>query len=344
MYGEIDVRYDIEIAFPKHIWIELTNICNSRCLFCAHRKMSRKRSEINPNLYKRILQEAAREGVKKIGLFANGEPFISKNLAEYIRLAKNIGIEYVYITTNGTLATKERLIEVIESGLDSIKFSINAGSEETYELVHGISGFNKVKENIRFLYDYRGKTKKIFNIFITFVVTKYTEDELDKFEKEFSVFADGILFVKAERQSCCFSFDEFERFRCKGLNKDVFEDKSSYDKICRYPFMKLLVSCEGYLTPCGNDFQNSLAVADLNKISLKEAWNCDTLKKLRKVHIDGNLDNTLCYNCRNSESRKVEPLCPELWTEFDTDMILDGGETIARVTQYLKKVDIRKNG
>lgn len=41
-------------------------------------------------------------------------------------------------------------------------------------------------------------------------------------------------------------------------------------------------TCEGYLTLCCVDYQNYLAVADLNTESLNEAWNNAYARELRR--------------------------------------------------------------
>ena len=43
-------------------------------------------------------------GTREVGMYATGEPFIVPELASYIKLAKDIGYTYVYLTSNGALA------------------------------------------------------------------------------------------------------------------------------------------------------------------------------------------------------------------------------------------------
>ena len=38
----------------KNFLIELSNICNHKCIFCANKKMSRKKGDINPEFLNRI--------------------------------------------------------------------------------------------------------------------------------------------------------------------------------------------------------------------------------------------------------------------------------------------------
>ena len=87
----------------------------------------------DPSLVYKILEEAQKEGANSVGLYATGEPFLNKNLEDFIKYAKKVGYTYVYITTNGAACTPKRMEKAINNGLDSIKFSIHGGTSETYE-------------------------------------------------------------------------------------------------------------------------------------------------------------------------------------------------------------------
>ena len=82
--------------FPDAIKIEITGRCNYNCSFCAQKSSLRKIGDIDRNFLYRILWEAKSVGVKEIGMFLLGESFMVKELAEYIKYAKEVvGIEYV---------------------------------------------------------------------------------------------------------------------------------------------------------------------------------------------------------------------------------------------------------
>ena len=118
--------YSLEPPFPyTNFLIETSNACNHACIFCAHQKMKRKVSKIAPNFVYNILQQAYDLGTREVGFYATGEPFLVPELPDYIRKAKEIGYSYVYLTSNGSLATPERIRAVVDAGLDSIKFSIS---------------------------------------------------------------------------------------------------------------------------------------------------------------------------------------------------------------------------
>ena len=109
---------------------------------CANSKGTKKRGIIDPEFAKRILKEAYDLGTREVGFYGMGEPLLDKNLEDYIAYAKMLGYEYTYITTNGALLSKERSEWLMDAGIDSIKFSINATNARDYQLIHGKDEFD----------------------------------------------------------------------------------------------------------------------------------------------------------------------------------------------------------
>ena len=146
--------------FPKKAKIEVTSRCDLQCFFCARTYKDVDKGDINRDFLFRMLRELKDLGVQDVGLFWLGEPLLIKELPEYVAYAKEIGIEYVFITTNGRLATPERIRALFDSGLDSIKFSINAGNRKRYLKICGADAFDRVIENVKAAYEYRAGRKK----------------------------------------------------------------------------------------------------------------------------------------------------------------------------------------
>ena len=113
-------------------------------------------------------------------MYGTGEPFLAKHLPAYIEKAKEIGYEYIFITTNGAGAIPSRAEAVLKAGLDSIKFSIHAGTRETYKKIHGKDDFEKVIENLKWVSEFRKSSGLNFRIYVTMVQTKANFNEVDK--------------------------------------------------------------------------------------------------------------------------------------------------------------------
>ena len=298
-----DELYSLNPQFPRtNFLIELSNACNHACIFCAHQKMQRKVGKIEKELAFNILQQAYELGTREVGFYATGEPFLVPELPEYIKKAKEIGYTYVYLTSNGSLATPERIRAVVDNGLDSIKFSINAPERELYQFIHGRDDFDKVVEHLRYLNQYRKESKRNYKIYITGILTRYTENLQEEYFRVFDGLADQIVFKLVYNQGGYMpEVEKYLRCRC---------DEALFRK-CNLPFDAISVTKEGYLSVENADYENMLVVADLNKVSLKEGWYSDMMKEVRRRFIEDDLKGILCDGCVHRECREAKALFPE---------------------------------
>lgn len=292
--------------FPnRNLLIEITNYCNNRCLFCANRKMTRKKDFIEPKIVDKVLRECYELGTREVGFYATGEPLINNKLEDYILLAKNIGYEYVYLTTNGILANKERVDKLFQNGLDSLKFSINSIDKNTYKIIHGTDNFNVVLKNLENAYNL--KKEKYINrkISVSYIMTKYSFEEEENIKIFFKNISDEVVVDMARNQG--------------GLIKEIdylIDNVKNIKAPCYYVFNSINITCEGYITACCMDFQNYLAYADISKTTIKEAWNSKLITELRRMHLCNNVKSTICDNCINGNFNRVKPLNTELATNF----------------------------
>lgn len=144
----------------------------------------------------------------------------------------------------------------------------------------------------------RKEKNKNFKIFVSYISTRYTDYSVAIIKDNFKKYCDEIVIVNVRNQSGMMP-EINHLLSCK--NKD---NKIQAERMvpCHYVFDTINITCEGYLTACCTDFENYLAYADLNKVSLKEAWNNEIITLLREKHLENKLNNTLCYNCINCSS------------------------------------------
>lgn len=309
---DIVEQYDLICKAPHSMLLELTNICNDSCLFCANSKCTKQRGIIDSKFAKKILREAYEFGVREVGFYGTGESLLDKNLEEYISYAKQLGFEYIYITTNGALLTPERADTIVAAGIDSIKFSINAANERDYFFVHGKDEFNKVINNIKYLSDLRARSDRKFLLYISYVMTRYTDSEKEEFKQRYQQYVDDIVFYDCLNVAGCMA-REVKDYLAVGKNARY----SPADGVCSMIFKNLYITYDGYLTMCCTDFQNYLVVADLKKENLADAWNNQYAQNLRKAHLSHKLEGTLCYNCINNCVEEIVPLREEYAIRVD---------------------------
>ncbi len=305
---------------PKLMHIELSNACNHACLFCSNPLMQRKKKIADDKLVYKVLNEARDIGVKEVGLYSTGEPFIFKELDKIISHCKKLKFEYIFISSNGAMATPDKVVPVINAGLDSIKFSINAATRKTYKLIHQKDDWTKVIKNLNFIKKYI-LTKKInLKLYASYVVMKQNIHEKKVFLKKFENIFDEIMFHNCDTQGGQMN----EAQKILSVDNDFsLKTPKAQSNVCTMPFNRFHISAEGYLTMCCVDYHNYLAISDLNNISLEKAWYSSTFEKMRKKHLNSDLSGTLCGNCWYNRNDKIKPLKNKFAHKIDYEKFYD---------------------
>ena len=86
--------------------------------------------------------------IARVVLHGVGEPMMVRNLPRMIRYLKDRGT-YVLFNTNGTLLTAKKGQELIDSGLDELRVSLDAAEPRAFKLVRGRDMFARIVRNIR---------------------------------------------------------------------------------------------------------------------------------------------------------------------------------------------------
>lgn len=292
--------------FPHNMLMELANICNHECAFCGYKNMKRKKMMCDKHFMFDIMRQAYENGTREVGFYMIGEPFVCNDLVEYVTYAKELGYEYIYLTTNGALATLERCKELISAGISSIKFSVNAATRESYLDVHGKDDFYTVKENIFGLKRFLDDNKIDLPIFVSFVKNEFNKNDVEKLNKEFGSTVDKIYVFPCVNQGAI-----KKSMLAQGVVKE--EELLPGSAVpCIMCFNRIHVTCEGYLNACCADIDGYLSAIDLHKVSLIDAWNSKVMTELRRKHLQNELSGLLCQNCINNTEESILPLNQEL--------------------------------
>jgi hypothetical protein len=216
-----------------------------------------------------------------------------KSLPEYVAFAKKIGIKYVFITTNGRLATPDRIEKLFDSGLDSIKFSINAGSREAYLAVSGVDGFDQVISNIKHAWQHRGERKKP-SIYASSAFDPTNKEEYDRIHTIIGSYVDqhyplplygNRKITKVNGQYLTVSIPREEMRTLKSWLP------------CWALFTEMHINFDGQMSACYCDLDEKLYMADLKRMSLMEAWHSEKFIALRKQHLLKYVAGTVCESC-----------------------------------------------
>jgi len=135
-----------EAAPPVCLYLEVTNRCNLLCETCPRTfEALEPPADMDWELFTSIINQVP--DIARVVLHGVGEPMLVKKLPDMIRYLKARGI-YTLFNTNGTLLTPKRQRELIETGLDELRVSLDAADAKTFLAVRGKDFFDRIVKNI----------------------------------------------------------------------------------------------------------------------------------------------------------------------------------------------------
>ena len=289
-----------ELPAPRAVKIELTSQCNYRCGFCAHRLRMKRRGQMDLAFFRRVVGEMVDAGVQELGVFYIGESFMCDWLPDAIRYAKDRGIGYVFLTTNGSLATPARVGACMKAGLDSLKFSMNNADEAQFERVAAVKPrlFRDSILNLkaaRAIRDLGGHSCGLYASSI-----RYDGEQQQRMQQ----LVDEILpFVDEHYWLPLYSMGSHATQRQEELGFRPTAGNQGRIGALRDPlpcwsaFTEGHITYDGKLSACCFDAGDKWVMGDLNQVPFMEAWNSPGFQALRRAHLARDVRGTICESC-----------------------------------------------
>jgi MoaA/NifB/PqqE/SkfB family radical SAM enzyme len=280
---------------PPAVKIELMAACDFKCWFCATKDKLRKQKAMNFDLYAKLIKDMHKSGVKELGLFYLGESLLYPLLEEAILLAKEVGFEYVFLTTNGYAGNEGIFRRIFAAGLDSLKFSFNYKDRETCLATTGVDAFDKVIENIELAYRVREDMGAKIGLYASSVELRPGQrcEMIDALEI-IKPYIDEHYFLPLYNQG---GFIEDSELTNSVAGNPGRADALRDPVMCWSLFTSAHVTYDGLLSACCFDHDGRFTMGDLKRQSFMDAWHSKTFQELRKAHINDEVEGTPCATC-----------------------------------------------
>ncbi len=272
---------------PEIVQIESTNICNAKCVFCPRDEMHRKQGIMSLELFKKIVDECAELGITHVRVHNYGEPFVDRKLVDKVRYAKEKGIQEVGMISNGSLITEQVARGMIDAGLDAINISVDASGKEVFESTRIGLKYDKVIANIERLVRIRAESgKRRPKLILSFVRQNNSADE-QAFIEHWRKVADKIHVTDLHNWG------------------GTLHQQSDVNYPCYRPWLTFTVLWDGRVSLCCADFDGHTILGDMNTSSIKDIWNNDLFRGVRREHLESGGPD-VCRSC--DLPRKDSPL------------------------------------
>lgn len=156
-YEEFNI-YLVGESHPREVMVEVTRRCNLSCLYCFRDDLGVESFiDMDRSMFSRLLDTSLDAGVHKFAFTGWGEPLVHPDILDFIRSAKEYGLE-VLINTNAFFL-KEFGDGLVQLGVDELVVSIDSDDEDIYRnirrgedlsrVVEGLEVVNKAKRTHR---------------------------------------------------------------------------------------------------------------------------------------------------------------------------------------------------
>jgi radical SAM protein with 4Fe4S-binding SPASM domain len=291
-------------GFPILVTIELTNVCNLKCIMCPRTKGNRDYGYMDMGLFRKIVDEiSGKAEMAYLHLF--GESLMHPSLIECIRYAKSKGIATA-LSSNGSLLTEKMSKKIIEAGLDYLTLSFDGASRQVYEKVRVGADYEEIKKNIqRYIELNDGRT----STFLQLIKMDLNEAEIQAFKKMWKKYRVNLM-VKT------FSYwlgedEELKQWRKQKSGQDKKSNLLGRKlKGCELPWWQTVIHYDGTVVPCCHCYSHKLVLGDAAKETVGEIWNNEKYKRFRSDLIDKKRsDIPLCQKCMRPSRTIIPWLC-----------------------------------
>jgi len=127
------------LSVPIKVSVDVTDRCNFNCLHCRNQLITKSQRNLDFIYFVTIIDDVASMGVFRFGI-SGGEPFLRDDLEELIQHAIVRGIPRVFVSTNGSKITEQRL-QGLAGFRDRLIFKISLdGPEDVHDAIRGVRG------------------------------------------------------------------------------------------------------------------------------------------------------------------------------------------------------------
>jgi len=291
------------------MFLDLTNQCNLRCLYCFNRhKLNGSHSHIGLDLLKKTLKSQVTKNVKNWFL-SGGEPLCYPYLDEALEMFRKYG-HHPKIATNGILLKPAVVDKWVELGVQSVQFSfdtlkpsvfrrVNAGPENDHRVIvenlkHAVQSPLRVVASSVLTENNKDEISDVMRFCYELGLDSYTLYPVVPARKDAMPLA---VPIPEQLKLIDGLFEDYYGLKSAGLidlSIPCFQFSDVYPKwkdilmirlhSCGAGEFNLKITSEGKVSTCICQDAPEFIVGDLRESDIDEIWDSRAIREFRSLH------------------------------------------------------------
>lgn len=257
--------------------------------------------------YKKIIDELG-DCLLNLTLWNYGEPMLHKDIYEMIEYAKRKKI-FVRLSTNGHFFNdREKVRELVLSGLDDLIIALDGASQETLSKYRVGADFKTIIDGIKSVVQEKKKLNlRLPFVELQFVLMKHNEHEVDKIKRIAEEIGVDKLTLKTATLEIETSKEELKKMEQFLPTKDKYRRylkgagklkiKKPVENKCIRLWLSSVINWNGDVVPCCYDPEGLFNFGNIDKIPFKKIWADDKYAKFRETILKNKKGIKMCANC-----------------------------------------------
>ncbi|MFC1718040.1 radical SAM/SPASM domain-containing protein [Candidatus Poribacteria bacterium] len=308
------LRRSHNVGFPYMLVVDPTNVCNLHCPLCPTGlgKSGRRKGMMVLETFRAAIDQLSEYAVEVI-IYNWGEPLLNNRIYDMIRYASEQNI-VTHLSTNLTMLTKASAEQLITSGLDHLRVSIDGVSQETYSQFRMGGSYHQVVSNLQLLIQIRDKLKsRLPLIDWYFLVMKHNEHEIpEAIEIARRLGVDYTHFVKIipvdtfHHAELSFLKDKSDPLAVQWLpaNEAFKHDQSKpylHSAHCPWLWRYAVINYDGSVAPCCYVDNKDTDLGNILESNFREIWSNEAFRASRELSRKASAakehEKLVCYHC-----------------------------------------------
>lgn len=309
----------LNLFYPVFIEVEVTTRCNLRCIICEHTYWNEPPKDMSFEEFKKIIDQFPM--LCWIGLTGIGESFMNKDFLKMLDYIKTRKKSFVELYDTFYFIDKDVADKLIELKIDRIFVSLDAAQKNTYEKIRCGSNFERVIDNVHYLFKTKKKKNSKFpKVDFHFIVNKLNFKEIidfielvDSLRENFPVeiqftrmlhkFPEiGDLFMEVPEEIIKLAEEIADRKQIRLIwNQNVPSIKPPIKECTAWSMPFIFVNGDVICCCASNeankrDFQKNYRFGNIFEKTFKEIWFSENYKKFRRDITKGKIP-IQCVDC-----------------------------------------------